>query len=218
MGRVGVLVGAVFVLVAFASSAAARSPRLERLSLTPADTRLAKVALLRKADLANMAPGWLPLSTTPDNSAPVCSWQDYSRFTLTGRGEADFQPTKVGRAGFIGSSVDIYATSADALGKFTVDTHPGTVACEAEALRKALGPTLKTTSARRFAVASLGDHAVGYEFVYEQPKGTPKRIYIHILEFARGRGVGVLSTTDFNAPGDTGTRLALARLIDARLE
>ncbi len=218
MGRVGVLVGAVFALVAFASSAAARSPRLERLSPTPADTRLAKAALLRKDDLSNVAPGWLPLSTIPDNSAPVCPWQDYSRFTLTGRGEADFQPTKVGRAGFIGSSVDIYSTSSDALGKFTVDIHPGTAACEAEALRKALGPNLKTTSSRRFTITSVGDRAVGYEFVYEQPKGTPKRIYIHILEFARGRGVAVLDTTDFDAPGSTATRLALARLIDARLE
>jgi hypothetical protein len=186
--------------------------------LTPSDTRLAKAALLRKADLANVAPGWLPLSTTPDNSAPVCSWQDYSGLTLTGRGEADFQPTKVGRAGFVGSSVDIFSTSSDALGKFTVDTHPGTVACDSEALRKALGPKLKTTGARRFAIPGLGDHAVGYEFVYEQPKGTPRRIYIHILEFARGRGVAVLSTTDFNGPGDTATRLELAHLIDQRLE
>ena len=29
-----------------------------------------------------------------------------------------------------------------------VDTHPGTVACEAEALRKTLGAQLKTVSAR----------------------------------------------------------------------
>jgi hypothetical protein len=94
-------------------------------------------------------PGWRPLATVPDSDQLVCPWQNYSRYTPTGHGEADFQPTKIGNAGFVGSRVDVLATTRDAVGKFEVDTHPGTVACEAEALRKALGAQLKTVSARQ---------------------------------------------------------------------
>src|SRR4051794_19746307 len=116
-----------------ASSANARDPRLEHLDLSHADMQRDSAALLRRSDLKAVPPGWRPLMTQPDNSAPICPWQDYSSYTLTGRGEADFQPTKIGEAGFVGSSVYIYATPADAVGKFTVDIHPGTVSCEAEA-------------------------------------------------------------------------------------
>ncbi len=217
MRRAGILVCLLLALGSTATSAAERSPRLERLALTPADNRLAAGAQVRKSDLAGIPPGWLPLSTTPDNAAPVCSWQDYAAYTLTGRAEADFQPTKVGHAGFVGSSVDILATPADANGKFTVDTHPGTGACEAEALRKAFGSSLKTTSARQLKLDNLGDHAVGYAFAYEQPNGTPKRIYVTIIEFVEGRGIATLSTTDFDTNGSMATRLTLAHLIDKRL-
>ena len=211
------LIAALLVVGVVTSPAGARSPKLERLALAPADMRAASDALLRNVDLVGVAPGWRPLQTTPDNAAPICPWQDYSGYTLTGRGEADFQPVKVGRAGFIGSSVDILATSADALGKFAVDTRAGTATCEAEALRRAFGATLKTVVARQLSSPSIGEHAAAYEFVFEQPAGTPKRIYIHIIEFVRARAVAVLSTTDFDGPGDTSTRTALARVIDKRL-
>jgi len=218
MRRAGIL-GCLLLLTvgATATSVAARSPRLEHLALTPADNRLAAGAQVRISDLAGIPPGWLPLSTIPDNTAPACPWQNYARYTLTGRAEADFQPTKVGHAGFVGSSVDILATPADAIGRFTVDTHPGTAACEAEALRKALGKSLKTISAQQLKLDNLGDHAVGYAFAYEQPKGTPKRIYITIIEFVEGRGIATLSTTDFDSDGSMTTRLTLAHLIDRRL-
>jgi hypothetical protein len=218
MRWVAVFLVTLLAVVVFVTSAAAGGPKLERLALTRADMRLASSALLRRGDLSGIAPGWLPLSTVPDNSAPVCAWQNYSPYTLTGRGEADFQPTTVGHAGFIGSSVDIFATPGDALGKFAVDTHPGTVTCEAEALRKALGAQLTTSSARELASPKLGERAVAYEFVYQQPSGTPRRIFINIIEFVRGRGVGVLSTTDFDVPGNVATRLRLASLIDQRLK
>ena len=110
MRRAGILVCLLLAVGSTAASAAARSPRLEHLALTPADNRIAAGAQVRKSDLTGIPPGWLPLSTTPDNSAPVCSWQNYAPYTLTGRAEADFQPTKVGHAGFVGSSIDILAT------------------------------------------------------------------------------------------------------------
>jgi hypothetical protein len=211
-----VVIGAT--LVALASPAAAQGSRLLHLALNQADMRRASGALLRQSDLSGVRPGWRPLETEPDSDQLICPWQNYSRYTLTGHGEADFQPTKLGNAGFVGSRVDILATTRDAAGKFGVDTHPGTVACEAEAIRKALGAQLKTVLARQLPSPNVGEHAVVYRFVYEQAKRTPKRIYLTIIEFLRGRGVGVLSTTDFDAPGDETTRVILARLMDARLK
>jgi hypothetical protein len=64
----------------------------------------------------------------------------------------------------------------------------------------------------------VGKRAVAHEFVYEQAKRSPKRIYVTIIEFLRGRGVGVLNTMNFDAPGDETKRVALARLIDGRLK
>jgi hypothetical protein len=211
-----VLVG--IVTLATSAAATARNPRLERIALSHADMQLASAGLLREADLAKVPPGWRPLSTTPDNSGPACPWQNYSKYTITGRAEADFQPVKVGHAGFIGSHVDVFATSTDALGRFTVDTHPGTASCEGEVLRKALGPGLTTSSARQLADPDFGEHAAAFEFVYTQAKTSPKLIYIDVIEFVQGRNVAVLDTTNFNAPGNQETRRSLARLIDERLK
>jgi hypothetical protein len=215
--RVAVLIGGAVALVTIASPALARSPRLERVALAQADMRRASSALLRQGDLAHVPPGWRPLTTTPDDSAPVCPWQNYSSFTLTGRGQADFQATKLGGAGFVGSTIEILASEKDALGKFAVDTHPGTLSCESEALRKALGPGLTTVTARQ-TTPKVGEHAVGYEFVYSQAKSTSKTIYVNMLEFVRGRAVAVLDTTNFDTPGSEQTRLGLARDIDRRLQ
>ena len=218
MRGIGAIVVIGATLVALASPAAAQDPRLEHLALNKADMRRASGALLRQSDLSGVPPGWRPLVTVPDSDQLVCPWQNYSRYTLTGHGEADFQPTKIGNAGFFGSRVDVLATTRDAVGKFEVDTHPGTAACEAEALRKAFGGQLKTVSARQLASPNLGEHAVVYQFVYEQAKASPRTIYVTIIEFLRGRGVAVLNTTNFDAPGNETTRVALARLIDGRLK
>jgi hypothetical protein len=202
-------------LGAIASPAFGRNPRLERLALAKADMHRASSALLRRSDLAHLPPGWRPLVTTPDGSGPICPWQDYSHFTLTGRAESDFQPTKVGDAGFIGSTIEIFSSPKDALGTFAVDIHPGTLACETKALRNALGAGLTTIMARESKPA-VGKHAVAYAFGYSQTHD-PKRIYVNILEFVRDRAVAILETTNFNTPGSGQTRLALARKIDARL-
>jgi hypothetical protein len=207
---------AAVAVVACASALAARSPRLERLALNAADTRLAAGAVLRRADLAGVPPGWRPLATTPDDSAPVCPWQDYSHFTVTGRAQAGFQAAVVGGSGYVGSTVEIYASAADAEGRFDVDVHPGTAGCESQALRQAFGASLKIVGARRIAMPGLGERATSFRFVYAQTK-EPKRIYVNVIELVRGRGVAVLDTTNFDTAGSSATRLALARVVDRRL-
>jgi type II secretory pathway pseudopilin PulG len=208
----------VSVVLAGALPAAARSPRLERLALTQLDTSSARAAVLRLGDLTGIPPGWLPLTTTLAETAPVCPWQDYSQLTITGRAKADFQPLKVGRAGFIGSEVDVFASPGDATSKLAIDGHKGTAACEGEALRKALGPGLHTARAVELSAPSVGQRALAYEFVYMQSGVGPHTIYVDQIEFVRGAAIAVLSTTTFERAGDAATRLALAHVIDGRLQ
>ena len=84
--------------------------------------------------------------------------------------------------------------------------------------RKALGVKLKTVSARQLPSPNVGKRAVAYEFAYKQTKRSPKRIYLTIIEFLRGRGVAVLNTVNVDAPVDEAARVALAQLIDGRLK
>ena len=111
MKGLGVIVVIGAALFALASPAAARDPRLEHLALNKADMRRASGALLRQSELSGVRSGWRPLATVPDSDQLVCPWQNYSRYTPTGHGEADFQPTKIGNAGFVGSRVDVLATT-----------------------------------------------------------------------------------------------------------
>jgi len=196
--------------------ALARNPRLEHLALNTSDMRVAASALLRTADLAAVPPGWRPLQSSPDDSPPLCPWQDYSSYTLTGRAESSFQATRVGGAGFVGSTVDVYSSTADARGRFGMDAHSGTAACESKRLRTALGPGLTVLAARQLPLAELGDHATAFEFVYTQSR-KPQRIYVNTIELVRGRYVAVIESTNFDTPGSATTRLALARAVDRRL-
>ena len=203
-------------LVICGVSAASRSPRLERLALNAADMQTARAALLRASDLAGVPPGWRPLETTPDDSAPPCPWQDYSRLTLSGRAQAGFQAAKVGASGYVGSTIDIYASRAQAQAKFEIDTHAGTVSCEAEALRKAFGSTLTTVAARQVAIRGVGERGTSFQFVYSQTK-EPRRIFVDVIELVRGRGVATVDMTNFDSSGSAATRLALVHAVDGRL-
>ena len=79
------LFAALACLVAAAVADAARSPRLEKLAPTAADTKIAKAAVLRLADLGA---GWKQERTSTSGDAPPCKW-DLSRFTLTGMSRRD---------------------------------------------------------------------------------------------------------------------------------
>src|ERR1017187_9162794 len=102
MEALGAIVVIGAALVAPASPAAAQGSRLEHLALNQADMRRASGALLRQSDLSGVPPGWRPLATVPDSDQLVCPWQNYSRYTPTGHGEADFQRQRSGMPGSSG--------------------------------------------------------------------------------------------------------------------
>jgi hypothetical protein len=190
---------------------------LPRLAPSAVDTRLARAAVLEPSDFAHVPPGWKRLPGTQDETAPDCPGQDYSTLRLTGRAEADFQPLRVSAAGFVGSTVEVFASESQADEAFAIDNRAGTAACEGEGLRKALGASVRLASVRRIVPPAVGHVAVAREYVFSYREGsTEKTLHFFTIEFVRGRAVAVLAATTFAATGGR-ARAALARAIDRRL-
>ncbi len=194
-------------VVAVAGAASARSPRLERLALRPADGQLAQRSIVALADLAS---GWSGGQTTSGpEGTPDCPWQNYSAFTLTGQAMSEFSHT----GAQLQSSVQVFATHAQAIGDYAVDTKAGTATCEGEHLRRALGEGATLVSARQSPVTKLGERATAFRWVI---KMGPNVIYLEAIEFVRGRAIGGLFAAN------VGRRLAgtdiLARAMDLRLQ
>jgi hypothetical protein len=191
-----------FVLTGSASGNS--SPKVQKLALTPADTKVAKSATLRLSDLTR---GWKGGSAKPNNSPPDCK-KDFSAYTITGNAEADFTQ---GYAA-ITSTIQLFPNQRQALGDFHVDTPPGITICEGAALRSGLGASAKLVFARQVAPPKVGSYAAGYDFAVRVNGFT---FYIDVINFVRGRAYGSLITLDPDAalPGST----LLAKLMDKRL-
>ncbi len=191
-------------LVLTGSASASSSPRVQKLAPVAADTKAAKSATLRLSDLT---PGWKGGSAKPDNSPPDCN-KNFSAYTITGDAEADFTQG----AAAITSTIQLFPNQKQALGDFGVDTRPGIVTCEGEALRSASGASAKLVFARQVPPPALGDHAAAYDFA-EQVNGIT--FYIDVINFVRGRAYGSLITLDPDAPLPGST--LLVKLMDRRL-
>lgn len=186
---------------------AARSPRLERIALQGPDMKTAGAATVRLPDLVS---GWKGGRVKPNNdSSPDCSSQDFSRYTITGEAEADYHH---GVALLI-SVANMYATSAESLGDFTIGTQAGTASCEGDAFRKAFGTSARLISAREVASPKVGEHAAAFEFVIKVGKTT---FYSQVIQFVRGRALGALISIN---PGHAlAGSTTLARIMDERLQ
>lgn len=191
-------------LVLAATASGDSSPRLQRLALTPRDTKIAKSATLRLSDLT---PGWKGGSGKPDNSPPDCN-KNFSAYTITGNAEADFTQ---GYAA-ITSTIQLFPNKKQALGDFGVDTPPGIVACEGKTMSAASGKSAKLVSARQVAPPPVGDRAAAYDFA-ERVDGVT--FYVDAINFVRGRAYASLITLDPDAALPGGT--LLAKLMDKRL-
>jgi hypothetical protein len=212
MGRLLVVV-ALALLVA--APAAARSPRLEKLAIQPADTKTAKGAVLRADDLGS---GWAAKVENPrDDSAPDCAFQDYSRFTITGQAQTRF--TQQGAS--IVSRVEVYKTKADASGDFGVDTQPRTAQCEGRVIRdtfakQAAGTTVTLESAKKLAAPKVGERSVAFRIVLRLKQGSQSlRLYIDLIGFVRDRAAGSVVIVAPGSPAQGAA--ALVRIMDARL-
>jgi hypothetical protein len=208
------LLAAACALVAAVAASAATSPS-ETVLLAPADVAMAKRIVLQKGDLG---PGWMrkgSSGTSTSRSASIggstgdagCDvGSDLSKYTITGSAGADY-----GRKGaFVGSSVVVFPTTAQATGDLAASMSPAARKCMAQAIGKVFGDAAReggggvvhfqlgaTTVFRSASFKGLGArhvyaYAIGGAMV--GPGGTFP-ITTVILAFSKGRVAAMLFGT-----------------------
>ena len=124
------LVTFVLLLAIPVAAAATAEFKPEQQQLKPADVKLAKKIALRRADLGaswRAVPGGTDTSDDSDLAGCPEFDVDLSSFTITGRAASGFQNA---RGSTVFSSVEVFASKAQAVGDFTaVTSHPAFLGC-----------------------------------------------------------------------------------------
>jgi hypothetical protein len=195
------LVTSCLLALAFAAAASARDPRAEQLHLNARDNRAARAALITANDLQ---PDWQRIANSSDDSVPSCPGYrpDFSRFTITGKAEAEY---KSSAGGVLESHVEVYKSHADATGDYRLGSKPQVASCLARTIEQQPtgDPTvkLKTVSAKHVAAPRFGERAAPYRIVLRisGPSGSVP-VYVDAIVFQRGRTLALLLTMGVAKP------------------
>ena len=209
MRRFALAAAAALLALAVAATAAARDPRAETLRLNARDSRAARAALIKPADLRG---DWQRTTSSAEDSVPSCSGYrpDFSRFTITGKAAADYK-TAIGEG--LTSSAEVYASHADATADYKLGTKPQVASCLAREIEKAAAsdPTVqaKTLVAKQVAAPRIGERSARYKLVlrFTGPAGSLP-IYVDAIVFQKGRTLALLMTVGVSRPITNGTALA----------
>jgi hypothetical protein len=201
------------------SAAVAANPRDEQKRLRPADTALARRALLQIDDLDGV--GWLRQPAPSNDGSTRCAGfdPDFSKFTITGEARSSFANQVAAAA--IGSSVDVFATRAQAMNDFRLGAKPALARCLRELLAaefRSSAPGVEATvaSSTMLAAPRVGERAAKYRLVARiAGNGQALTVYMDVLGFQRGRSIAVMFFTGVMRP--VRDQLAIARLVDSRL-
>jgi hypothetical protein len=199
MRRLTIAALAALVLPAAALSGA--NPHAERLRLTPAGEKLAKRALLRRTDL----PDWTSVPTPPDNGNLTCPGfdPDVSAYTVNGRARASYVHSALAQ---IGSTADVFASRAHAVGDFKAGAKPQLAGCLRYLMDKAFrssGGAIKASvlSARKVRAPRLGERSAAYQLVSRvRVSHLSLRAYTDLLVIQRGRTIAALIFTGIDQP------------------
>jgi hypothetical protein len=214
MRRRFALAGTLILVLALAAPALGGRPIYERLRLNPSDMALANRTTAKRGDLVA---GWRQRPhggfTRETFNCPGVDL-DFSRFTITGRAKSKFEDGPAS----IESSVEVFASRADARADFRKGTSAELMQCFGRLMRDELrnqrldARIVSAGPARRVAV---GEQGVSYRVVMAVATGNGTvRAYIDLLGFQRGRTAVALTFTRPQAP--IAGQLALARLLAAR--
>jgi hypothetical protein len=174
-----------------ASAASARDPRDEKERFRPADMRLAARATLTRSDLAR---GWKRQPDTSGDSESRCPGQpNFSAFTITGKAESHFAHA---RGGYVASTVEVFATKAQAIGDFRLGARPAFASCLAHAFEgdfaAGAGGRTRTISSRMVSAPRVGEESAVYRLVGTLTvRRTSVRVYFDVHAFRRGRSIAV---------------------------
>jgi hypothetical protein len=220
LARVRRLALAAVLTVALSTGVAlaARNPHAEREHLTSTGAKLAGRALLRGSDLG---PDWTKIPAAADDSTFRCTGfdPDLSAFTVNGRASTVFVHSALAT---IGSSSDVYASRAQAVGDLRAGAKPQLAGCLRQlterAFRASAGAAIKASvlSSRMVHAPRIGEHSAAYRLVSRlRANGLTLRAYTDLLVFQRGRTIAVLVFTGIDSP--VPSQIVYGRSVAARM-
>ena len=202
------------VLAPASPAFAQRNPKLERLTLRPADQMLVRHALV---GVAEISPGWTKLPQRPDDARPPGCRRaalDLSGFTITGQADAFFTDH---RGDWLHARARAYASERQADSAFSSITDAAR-RCNVDAVTHRFFSAATTTVkllAHDHSALPLGQHAVADQILASVTTGNKHgHLYVCAIDFVTDRYFATLVLTSTQARVNT---LVLARIIERRL-
>jgi hypothetical protein len=211
--RVLLAVAVVALGVSSVAAAAAVDPRAPRQAHTAADTKRANAIVLRRSDLAS---GWK--LDPPPKSSPACTaGPDESKLVQTAKADPSF--TWKDGVTSIGSEVDIFRTSAQALMDWRASTRSLIGTCLLQSARGGAGTqvNVRIVSTSTLPAPKGAARSLHYRFVFGFRTAKTANLVIDIVALGRGPVTVVLHTLTVRTALPVATLDALTGVLAARL-
>jgi hypothetical protein len=207
-----ILAVAIPVLVVAATAVAAKSP------VTPADTAVARGAVLRRSDLGR---GWTGQAAPVHVPPLTCPQFSPSLRGVVQTGAAASPTFAEGSSGpFVGSVAYVFKTAAQATAVWRRAVTAKLGRCVAASLKNGSGHgvTFAVTGTQPLALPPIATARRGYRVAgMASSSGEELGVYLDELVLERGRTLVVLSYSSFSAPAPRELELRLARTVARRL-
>jgi hypothetical protein len=179
------------------TAVAATAPGDPNREFKPADQKLARSLVLRKADLP--AGAWKTSPTDFSQPNPPCVLRHYRLDSLTETGEAGYSYSLADLQ--VESDSSIFVTASQARQAFATESQPGFMHCAITGVSQP-GVTVKIKSVEsRPPVSAYLRSAANHSLVYIHSTKTNRTVTIDLVTFffQRGRACTALSITRMNA-------------------
>jgi hypothetical protein len=211
--RILLAIAVVALVVSSVAAAAAVDPRAPRQAHTTADTKRAKAIVLRRSDLAT---GW-KLDPPPKSDPPCTAGPDESKLVQTAKVDPSF--TWKDGVTSVGSDVDIFRTSAEALTDWRASTLSLVATCLLQAARHGAAKTMhvRIVSTSTLPAPKGAERSLHYRFVFGFRTANSANLVIDFVALGRGPVTVVLHTLTVRTALPAATLEALTGVLASRL-
>jgi len=216
------LLVAVVTVVLVAPAAARAADGQPTKALTKEGQATARSVLLKRDDLGS---GFTSVARDKDRHLPKgarCRALDETDLTVTGDAASpDFRLAQGPVFVTVGSTVQVYRTLREANASWSRGSTRETTTCLGDILRLSAGSKQKVTvvSAKKIPFPSVSPKTAAYRIVLNVTVGTNQRVraYVDAVILQHGRIQSGLLFTSFGTPVGNPDRIALAKVIAARM-
>lgn len=211
--RVLLAIAIVALGVSSVAAAAAVDSRAPRQVHTAADTKRANAIVLRQSDLAA---GW-KLDPPAASDPPCTAGPDESKLVQTAKVDPSF--TWKDGVTSIGSEVDIFRTSAQALSDWRASTLSLLQTCLLQGARQGAGTKVhvRIVSTSALPAPKGAERSLHYRFVFGFQTAKSANLVIDVVALGRGPITVVLHTLSVRTPLPAASLRALTGVLASRL-